>query len=1143
MDYDAILAQVLELLQRDKRVSYRVLKRRLDLHDDDLEDLKEDLIYAKKLALDEAGRVLVWAGDAGETPEPGQPSQPSPLPVIQADQSASAPAALSTPDAERRQLTVMFCDLVGSTPLSEQLDPEDLREVVRAYQQTCAEVVQRFDGHIAQLLGDALLVYFGWPQAHEDDAQRAVRTGLGMLEAMGTLNARLEQENSVRLAIRVGIHTGLVVVGEMGSGGHQEQLALGEVPNIASRLQGLAAPDTVAISEATSRLIAGYFTCQDLGAQRLKGVAEPMRVYRVLGNSGVQSRLDIATTTGLTPLVGRESEVTLLLERWAQVKEGQGHVVLLSGEGGIGKSRLVQVLKEHVVHVPHFRWECRCSPYYANSALYPVIDLFRRAFALQRDDAPADKLRKMEQTLTPYASLPDMMPLFASLLSVPLDDHYPPLTLTPERQKQQTLEAVLTLLLAMAAQQPVLFILEDLHWVDPSTLELLDLLIDQAPTASILTLLTCRPAFQPPWSHRSYLTEVTVRGLSRSQITQMVEKMLGGKRLPAEVLHQIVKKTDGVPLFVEEMTKAMLESGHLKAGDGRYELTESLPSLAIPATLQDSLMARLDRLGSAKAMAQYAAVIGRQFSYALLQAVAQVDEATLQRELRRLVEAELVYQRGLPPQATYTFKHALIQDAAYASLLKSTRQQYHQRIAQVIRERFPETAEAQPELLAYHYTEAGHNEQAITYWQQAGRRAIGQSSTVEGIAHLRTGLALLDTLPETVQRAQQELLLYTTLGPALMTVKGYAAPEVKQAYTRARELCRQAGDTPRRLSVLLGLGTYYCVSAELQTAREIGAESLRLALQSNDPGHCLQAYLLLGTATLYLGELTSAHEYLTQGIRLDTTRPDPSRVPSGATSPRVSCRTHASHALWQLGYPAQAQQRSDEGLRLAQELAHPISITAALIWSAATYHHLREVQVVQQRIDMALTLAAKERFAYFTVTGTAFRGLALAMQGRYDEGIAQLRQGVDTLQSTGATVALSFFLAGLAEAYGQNGQPEDGLRTLATALAHVEQTGERWFEAEICRLKGVLLLKRAVPDTVEAEACFQQALDIARRQQAKSWELRAATSLAFLWQSQDKRQEAYDLLAPVYHWFTEGFDTADLQEAQALLEALSSPER
>ena len=879
MTFEEILDQAIAMLQRRKRVAYRTLQVQFHLDDNALEALKDELLYAQQVARDEDGRVLVWMSSAETLPFPPPSSaQHAPQPALQeTTQTASPPAAPTTADAERRQLTVMFCDLVDSTKLSSQLDPEDYRDVVRAYQTACTDVTQRFDGHVAQLLGDGLLVYFGYPQAHEDDAQRAVRAGLGMLGAMGDLNQGLQQAKGIQLAVRVGIHTGLVVVGEMGGEGRHEHLALGETPNIAARIQGLAAPNTTAISEATYRLIQGYFDCEALGVQTLRGVAEPLNVYRVLTTSGAQSRLDIAQPRGLTPLVGRESEVTLLLERWEQAKAGHGQVVLLSGEGGIGKSRLVQTLKDYIANEPHVRWECRSSEYYQNTALFPITDLFQRLLRFQAEDTPNEKWAKLEQMLRPYRlPVEESVPLFAPLFSLPLpEDRYPPLNFSPQRQRQKTLESLVAILVELAEQQPVLFSLEDLHWTDPTTLELLGLLVEQVPTTAIATLLTCRPHFQPAWHHRSYITEMTLNHLSHTQVEQIVTGVTDGKTFPAEVLQQIVAKTDGVPLFVEEITKAILESGHLKEVNGHYELTGSFSTFAIPATLQDSLMARLDRLVTAKAVAQYAAVIGRQFSYALLQAVSQLDESTLQRELGRLVEAELVYRHGLPPEAYYFFKHALIQDAAYESLLKSTRQHYHRRIAHVLEEQFPETTETQPELIAHHLMEAGLTEQSVTYWDKAGQRAIERSAHVEAIAHLRQGLALLQTLPETPDRIQREVDMHIALGASLLATKSSGAPEVEKSYARARQLCQYLGDPSRLFPVLRGLWHYYHVRAEYQTAHALGEQLLTLAQQSQDSAMLVAAHRALGATLFQLGAVAAAHTHYAQGMA----RYDPQAAP------------------------------------------------------------------------------------------------------------------------------------------------------------------------------------------------------------------------------------------------------------------------
>jgi class 3 adenylate cyclase/predicted ATPase len=1143
MDYDELVAKVIELLQREKRVPYRTLKRRFDVDDGYIEDLKIDLIEAKRLAIDENDRILVWVGDVQEVAaQPTQPTQPPAAQAQHSPQLAPLPTVPSPPDAERRQLTVVFCDLVDSTKLSSQLDPEDYREVVRAYQSACTEVIQRFDGNVAQLLGDGVLVYFGYPHAHEDDPHRAVRTGLGILAAMGELNSRLQQEKGIQLALRIGIHTGLVVVGQMGGGERQEQLALGEVPNVCSRIEGLAAPNTIAVSEATYRLIRGYFECQDLGAQALRGITESMHIYQVLNESDATSRLDVAQVRGLIPLVGRESEVTLLLERWQQAKAGHGQVILLSGEAGIGKSRLVQVLKEHVINEPHTRWECRSAEYSQNTALFPLVDLFQRMLRFHAEDTSDEKLGKLEQALSQFRlPIEESIQLFAPLLSLPIpEDRYPPLNLSPQRQRQKSLESIVAILLELAERQPVLFILEDLHWTDPSTLELISLLLDQTPTASLVVLLTCRPHFQPAWHHRSYLTEMTLNRLSHTQVEQIVNRIIDGKTLPQEVLQQILTKTDGVPLFVEEMTKAILESGQLKAVNEHYEFTGSLSTFTIPATLQDSLMARLDRLVTAKGVAQMGATIGRQFAYALLHAVSQLDAITLQRELGRLVEAEIVYQRGVPPLSTYVFKHALIQDAGYQSLLRSTRQRYHRRIAEVLVERFPETIEIQPELLAHHYTEAGLNEQAIAYWQQAGERAIVRSSNMEAIAHLTKGLELLKTLPETPARTEQDLMLHITLGRPLMATRGYAAPEVEDVFTRVRQLCHHVERTPQLLPVLFGLRRFYLHRGQLQTAHEFAEQALSLAQHVQDPLPLMEAHYAVGITLCYRGELAVARVHLETSLDLYAS----AQQRAGALryrfdSPGVTGQGHIARVLWLLGYPDQALGRSREALTLAQELLHPTSEAFALVFIVIMHYLRREVQAVYERFDALIGLATAQGLPFIVAWGTLLWGWSLAIRGQAEEGITTIRQGLAMMHDTGEELDRLCGLAFLVETYGITGQAEEGLTVLAEALTLADKNDERWWEAELHRLKGELLLQQNSNNHVEAENCFHHAIRIAQSQQAKSWELRAATSLARLWQQQGKRQEAHDLLAPVYGWFTEGFDTADLQDAKVLLDELA----
>jgi class 3 adenylate cyclase/predicted ATPase len=1144
MTFEEVLDQAIDMVRRRGRVTYQTLQRQFRLDETALNDLKDELLFANPHIADEAGRGLVWRGEEATPTTPTHratpPAQPAGTPASAPTHPASPPAAYHTPDAERRQLTVLFCDLVDSTALASRLDPEDLRDVIRAYQGTCAEVIQRFDGHIAQYLGDGLLVYFGYPQAHEDDAQRAVRTGLELLAAMWPLNTRFVQEQGVRLAVRIGIHTGLVVVGEMGSGGRHEHLALGDTPNLAARLQGLAEPDTVVLSATTAHLVQGYFVCQDRGVQTLKGLDTPVWVAQVVEESAAQSRLDVASATGLTPLVGRAAEVALLRERWAQSTDRRGQVVLLSGEAGIGKSRLVHVLTERVVDMGVQRLTLRCSPYHTNSALYPVIEHLRRLLHWHREETPEARLATLEHALrTVPLPLAETVSLLAALLALPVPEQYPPLTLSPQRQKQKTLEALVAWLLAEAAQQPMLAVWEDLHWADPSTLELLGLLLDQVPTARLLLVLTARPEFHPPWPFRSHQTQFTLTRLVHQQVEEMVLRVTGGKPLPAEVVQQIVVKTDGIPLFVEELVKTVLESGLVREEVDHYVLTGPLPPLAIPATLQDALMARLDRLAAVKEVAQLGAVLGREFSYALLRAVASLDEIELWRGLVQLVQAEVLYQRGVPPQATYLFKHALLQEAAYQSLLQSTRRQYHQRIAQVLAAQFPETAAMQPELLARHYTEAGLPVQALPYWHQAGQHAMARSAYAEAYQHLMTGLEVLATAPETPVRHQHELDLLTALTIALSATKGPSVPEQEPALTRAATLSQQVGEPPQRFAVLQRLFWFRWSRAEFQAAQAVAEQLLDLAQQQPTPALLLGAHHMMGWLLSQIGAFALARTHLEQGTTLSAPQEhaSPPITPGGNRNEGVSCRAKLALVLWVLGYPDQAVQQSQEALTLAHALAHPYGLANTLYLSCILHHNRREWPTVQTHAETMLALATEQGFPRYAAVGVWWRGSALAAQGEGVEGIVQMRQGMTAYRATGSAVGPNY-LVRLAEAYGQVGQVDEGLPLLAEALAMVDTTGERTLEAELHRLHGELLLRQAVPEAQAAEDRFQQALEVARHQQAKSWELRAAMSLARLWQSQGKRAAARALLAPIYGWFTEGFDTADLKEAKALLDAL-----
>jgi DNA-binding winged helix-turn-helix (wHTH) protein/class 3 adenylate cyclase/predicted ATPase len=1085
--------------------------------------------------------------DTGSPPPPVQPVPPSAPPPAPDPVRAPRAAGPATIEAERRQMTVLVCRLVGVAERAEPLDPEELLEVARDYQALCAEAVHRFDGHIAQDQGDRLVAYFGYPQAHEDDARRAVHTGLSLVEGMAEINRLLTRARGVRLAVRVGIHTGVVVVGAL-SQDERAPLALGETPTIAARVQGLAAPDMVVISSTTLRLVERYFDSRALGAYILEDAAEPLAVSEILQESPILSQFEVMITKGLTPLVGREQEMGLLRERWARVKDGLGQVVLVSGEAGIGKSRLAQGLKEHLTGEAHTRIEYRAWSYYQQSAFYPVVEHMQRLLQWRKDDTPEETLRKLEAALGSYDfALEEVVPLFAALLWLPLPERYAPLTLVPERQKQKTLEALLTWLLREAERQPVCLIMEDLHWVDPSTLEWLSLLIDQIPTARVLMLLLFRPDFRPPWAVRSHLTHLALGRLSLQQTERMIGNVVEGKLLPAEVVQKLVSTTDGVPLFVEELTKMVVDLGLVKEREERYELTGPLPPLAIPMTLHDSLMARLDRLGSAKQVAQLGAVVGREFGYEVLQAVSPVKEAVLQQGLALLVDAELLYQRGLPPQARYRFKHALIQEAAYQSLLRSTRRQYHQQIVQVLEAQSPETCETHPELVAHHYTEAGLHAQAIPYWQRAGQRAMERSANAEALVHLTKGLALLRTLPDTLARAEQELTLQLALGTTIMILKGHTAPELERIYTRACELGQQVGDGQQRFRALLGLQSVYSNRAELKKAHELGEELLRLAQRMHDPALLLQTHFAQGVTLFSLGEFPSALRHQEQVMGLYDPQKHRSHVSLVGADRGVTSLSHSSWVLWSLGYPDRALRKSQEALALAKRLSHTYTCVYALDFAARLRLLRREAQPALNLAEVEITHAREHGFARFLAVGIALRGWALTQQGAVEEGLTQLRQAAATLQELGGSLRQIDVFAMLAEAYGRGGHIEEGLGILTEALARVHKNGECHYEAELYRLKGELLLqdgksqgaKGQRQEREDAEECFLQAIDVARQQRAKSLELRAVMSLGRLWQQQDKCTEAHQMLAESYGWFTEGFDTLDLQEAKILLEELA----
>jgi class 3 adenylate cyclase/predicted ATPase len=1045
---------------------------------------------------------------------------------------AASPNAPTSASAERRQLTVMFCDLVSSTALSARLDPEDLREVIAAYHRTVTDVVAGFDGFVAKYMGDGVLIYFGYPRAHEDDAERAVRAGLGLIEAINRLDVK-----SVKLQARVGIATGLVVVGDLiGEGSAQEQSVVGETPNLAARLQALAEPDAVVIAAGTRRLVGDLFEYRDLGVVEVKGIAGRVPAWEVLRPSVVASRFEALRGSALTRLVGRDEEIDLLLRRWTRAKAGDGQVVLVSGEPGIGKSRITAALAERLHAEPYLRLRYFCSPYHQDSALYPFIEQLGRAAGFVRDDPPAAKLEKLENLLALAAPPADDVAFIADLLSLPASERHPLPNLSPQRKKERTLEALIRQLEGLACRQPVVMVFEDAHWIDPTSRELLDLTVERVRSLPVLFIITFRPEFQPPWTGQPQVTMLALYRLDRRDRIALVEQIAGDKALPDGVIDQIADRTDGVPLFVEELTKSVLESGLLREEVDRYVLDQALPPFAIPTSLHDSLMARLDRLASVRLVAQIGAAIGREFSYALLHAVSRLPADELQAALARLVASELVFQRGTPPEAVYTFKHALVQDAAHGSLLRSTRQQLHAQIAEALESHSPELMDSQPELFAQHYAEAGLVEKAVACWGKAGHSSAARSTMAEAVAQFQKGLDQLALLPDDPERQRQELELRSALGAVLQAVKGLAAPETGHAYARARELWEQLDSPSEFLQVPYGQSFHHMVRGELDLAQRLAEDLLRLSRRRNDSAGLVLGHLSSSRNLMLGGRFVSSRSHLEEVLALYDPIYHRSLAHQAGFHPQNDSQAILAIVLFCLGYSDQALARSNAAIAAAQRLAHPPSLASSLYLGATLLSHVGDNAALGERVDQLIAVTTEQGFPLWRAAGTTFRGWVKVKNGDATEGISLLRRGSAAYRATGAEVWMPYYIALLARACEIAGQIEESLTLLDDALQIAERTGERWFASELNRHKGQLLLRQGHSEA--AEELYRKALSVAEEQGAKLWELRAAASLARLRRDQGNRAEARDLLAPVYGWFTEGFDTPDLKEAKALLDEL-----
>lgn len=1040
--------------------------------------------------------------------------------------------------AERRHLTMMICDLVDSTALAARLDPEDMAAVIDAYHATCARITRSYDGFLADFRGDGILAYFGYPIAHEDDPERTVRAALDIIAAL----RRLETRAGEPLAVRIGIATGMVVVGDLGGEGKlREHSVVGGAPNVAARVQALVEPNTVVIADSTRRLLPDHFDLRDLGAHQLKGISVPVRAWVVLGLSASKSRFEAVRPAELSYLIGRASELDFLLERQDLAYAGEGQIVLISGEPGIGKSRLATALAEREgTHQRHMQFRYQCSPYHANSALRPVVEHLERSAGFKPEDTAEARLEKLEALLDLRGpELEAVAPLFAALLSIPFTGRYPELQLSPAQQRRRTLAVLLDHFESRSRKQPILLLIEDVHWADHTTLELLDLIVERARLLPMLVLVTFRPEFEPPWTGLPNVGSLTLGRLAPEDVKAVATQVAQGRALPADVMKQIVTKTDGNPLFVEELTKAVLEAGILVEDQGRYQLGSPLPPFAIPETLHDSLMARLDRLHSVKEIAQIGATIGREFSYSLIRGVVAREETRLQQSLNELEEAGLIFRQGELPDAVYTFKHALVRDAAYQSLLKRRRRDLHAQIARVLEEDFQITAENDPEILAHHFTEAGLVEQATDYWLKAGKRALGRSSNAEAVKHLSRGLELIQQLSASPQRDRKELDFHLALGPAVAATEGDAAPETLRIFSRARALLGGSASLEERMTILWGNYLAHSMRAEYSTALEDARHCLSLAAEFDHPGVSVLAARFLGQTLHLTGAFADARKHLERALALCSTNPVAiSTYRRFGVDDAVNSLAWLSSTLLVLGYPKQSEllvERTEALARTRQQ-----SFTTALALGNIVILGIigGDAKRALAHADEAISLSVEHEFAAIERRARFFRGALLAQAGDLQAGIEMMRSALAATYQNSERGRRTLYLGQLALAHAKLGEPEIGLRLLDEGVQLAQTTGEKFFEAELYRLRGSIYLGLGRHEQGEGE--LQRSVAIARQQQARWWELRASTCLARHWVNEGRYFEARSLVTPVYTWFSEGQELPDVTDARLLVAELSS---
>ena len=1154
MKFSEIIEQASGLLQRKGRITYRSLKREFDLDDEGIEDLKEELLFSHPEITEVDERGLKWNGDTqivSHTPHQPPPSHSQPpatyTPPHLAERIRAEHAAMESRGAtegERKTITALFADLKGSTALIEGLDPEDARAVIDPALHIMMDAVHRYDGYVAQALGDGIFALFGAPLAHEDHPQRALYAALRMQEEMRAYSDQSRLTGGMPLQMRVGINTGEVVVRSIRKDDlHTDYVPVGHSTNLAARMEQIATPGSIVISAYTQKLIEGYFELKALGAADIKGVEEPLQVYEVLGAGPLRTRLQVSARRGLSRFVGRHSELDQMQQALAQAKAGHGQIVGVMGEPGLGKSRLFYEFKL-TSHSGCLVLEAFSISHSKASPYLPIIELLKEYFEIQ----PTDDARKRQEKIAGKVlildrSLEDTLPYLFSLLGI--EDAQASLQqMDAPIRRQRTFEALKKLFLRESLNQPLLLIFEDLHWIDTETQGFLDVLSDSVASAQLLLLVNYRPEYRSAWGNKTYYTQLRLAPLGKAEAEELLTFLLGNDASLRQLKELILEKTEGTPFFMEEVVQTLVEEDALLGKRGSYRLDTTPTELHISPTVQGVLAARIDRLtAEEKELLQQLAVIGRQFPTSLIQHVIVQPEADLYRVLASLQAKEFLYEQPAFPEVEYLFKHALTQEVAYGTVLQEQRKELHERTGQALEALHADNTEEHATALAHHYQHSGNTQKAVVYLQLAGQQAVQRSAHEEAIRHVSLALDLCKILAETPSRTQQKIELYVILGTSLMLTKGWGSPEVESIYTRARTLCQQMGNTPQLSRVLRGLWFFYANRPNFKAVLEIGEELLALAQQDQAPAFFVDAYAALSQPLSVTGEKRLAHQYAEKGIALFEAHLHHSSVPVSGLSSEVLCFLYDAWSLCFLGYMDQAVKRIQEMLHRAQELADPFNIALATVCAASIHHLRRDNRTAREQAESAIAQASQRGFSGVLAWGTYVRGWALTEQGQGEEGIPQIRQAIMAAHASGAEIAWPYQGTLLADAYRHVGKWEEGLAVIAEALDVMRKTGEREVEAELYRLRGALTLQgigKADDARIlsEVETDFQKAIEVARRQEAKSLELRAAMSLARLWQQQRKAAEAHALLAPVYNWFTEGFDTADLKDAKALLSTL-----